>query len=53
MRSSRESDREDAGAAPMSKLYSYTYMSLDGVIESPGKWSSPFFTDEMGRDLRL
>jgi dihydrofolate reductase len=35
----------------MSKLYSYTYMSLDGVIESPEQWSSPFFSDEMGRDL--
>jgi len=35
----------------VSKLYSYTYMSLDGVIESPEEWSSPFFSDEMGRDL--
>ncbi len=35
----------------MSKLYSYTYMSLDGVIESPQQWSSPFFSDKMGRDL--
>lgn len=35
----------------MSKLYSHTYMSLDGVIESPERWSSPFFSDEMGRDL--
>jgi dihydrofolate reductase len=35
----------------MSKLYSYTYMSLDGVIESPEQWSSPFFSDEIGRDL--
>jgi dihydrofolate reductase len=35
----------------MSKLYSYTYMSLDGVIESPQQWSSPFFSDRMGRDL--
>jgi|SRR5215216_528515 len=26
-------------------------MSLDGVIESPEQWSSPFFSDEMGRDL--
>jgi hypothetical protein len=26
-------------------------MSLDGVIESPEEWSSPFFSDEMGRDL--
>jgi dihydrofolate reductase len=35
----------------VSKLYSYTYMSLDGVIESPERWSSPFFSDELGRDL--
>jgi dihydrofolate reductase len=35
----------------VSKLYSYTYVSLDGVIESPEQWSSPFFSDEMGRDL--
>lgn len=35
----------------MGKLYSYTYMSLDGVTESPEKWSSPFFSEEMGQDL--
>jgi hypothetical protein len=35
----------------MSKLYSYTYMSLDGVIDSPEEWSSPFFSDEMAHDL--
>jgi dihydrofolate reductase len=35
----------------MGKLYSYTYMSLDGVVGSPEKWTSPFFSDEMGRDL--
>lgn len=35
----------------MSKLYSYTYISLDGVIESPEQWSSPFLSDELGRDL--
>lgn len=35
----------------MSKLYSYTYMSVDGVIESPQDWSSPFFSDRMRRDL--
>jgi dihydrofolate reductase len=35
----------------MSRLYSYTYMSLDGVIESPEKWTSSFFSAEMGQDL--
>jgi dihydrofolate reductase len=35
----------------MSKLYSYTYVSLDGVIEAPEQWSSPFFSEEMGHDL--
>jgi hypothetical protein len=35
----------------MGKLYSYTYMSLDGVVESPEKWTSPYFSDQMASDL--
>lgn len=35
----------------MAKLYSYTYMSLDGVMASPETWTSPYFSDEMGEDL--
>lgn len=35
----------------MSKLYSYTYSSLDGVIASPEKWVSPYFSNEMSEDL--
>ena len=37
----------------MKKLYSYTYMSLDGVIESPEKWTSPYFSEELGQDLSI
>ena len=35
----------------MPKLYSYTYMTLDGVMSSPETWFSPYFSDEMGADL--
>ena len=35
----------------MTKLYSYTYMSIDGVMSSPETWTSPYFSDEMGEDL--
>ena len=35
----------------MPKLYSYTYMSLDGVMSSPEIWFSPYFSDEMEADL--
>jgi len=35
----------------MTELYSYTYMSLDGVMSSPEKWTSPYFSEEMGLDL--
>jgi len=37
----------------VSKLYSYTYMSLDGVIESPEKWTPPYFSEELGQDLSI
>jgi dihydrofolate reductase len=35
----------------VSKLYSYTYASVDGVVSSPETWVSPHFSDEMGTDL--
>ena len=35
----------------MARLYSYTYMSLDGVMSSPERWTSPYFSDEMAQDL--
>ncbi|HXV94124.1 MAG TPA: hypothetical protein VD813_12545, partial [Pseudonocardia sp.] len=35
----------------MGRLYSYTYMSLDGVVESPEKWVGDHFSDEMADDL--
>jgi dihydrofolate reductase len=35
----------------MGRLYSYTYVSLDGVMSSPESWTSPFWSDEMGEDL--
>ena len=33
----------------MRKIVAGLYMSLDGVIESPEKWSGPYFDDEMGQ----
>lgn len=35
----------------MGKLYSYVYVSLDGVMASPEKWVSPYFSKELGEDL--
>ena len=35
----------------MGKLYSYTYVSLDGVVESPEAWVAPFFGEELADDL--
>ena len=35
----------------MGKLYSYTYMSLDGVMANPETWFSPYSSDELGDDL--
>jgi dihydrofolate reductase len=32
----------------MRKIIAGLFMSLDGVIESPEKWHSPYFNDEMG-----
>lgn len=36
----------------MRKLYSFTFMSLDGVVESPDRWHFAHYTEEMGQDLR-
>src|SRR5262249_2540651 len=35
----------------VSKLYSYMFISLDGVIESPERWHFNRYSDEMGQDL--
>jgi len=35
----------------MTKLYSYTYISLDGIASSPEKWISPYFSNELGANL--
>jgi dihydrofolate reductase len=32
----------------MGKIVSNFFISLDGVVESPEKWHSPYFNDEMG-----
>ena len=43
--------RRDQGA-PMRKLYSSTFMSLDGVMESPDQWHFAYYSEEMGQELR-
>jgi dihydrofolate reductase len=30
------------------KIKSYFFISLDGVVEAPDQWHSPYFDDEMG-----
>jgi dihydrofolate reductase len=32
----------------MSKLVASSFVSLDGVVEAPEKWNSPYFNEEMG-----
>jgi dihydrofolate reductase len=32
----------------MGKIVSNFFMSLDGVVESPDQWHTPYFNDEMG-----
>lgn len=34
----------------MRKLVEATFVSLDGVVESPEKWASPYFEDENKKD---
>jgi dihydrofolate reductase len=36
----------------MRNLYSLTFMSLDGVMESPDRWHFAHYSEEMGQDLR-
>lgn len=33
----------------MRKIVAGLFMSLDGVVESPEQWQSPYFNDEMGQ----
>ncbi len=33
----------------MGRIVSNFFISLDGVVESPGEWHFPYFDDEMGR----
>ena len=35
----------------MGKLYSYTYISLDGIVGSPERWVGPYFSPALGDDL--
>jgi dihydrofolate reductase len=35
----------------MRKIVAGLFMSLDGVVESPEKWQSPYFNNEMGQAL--
>lgn len=35
----------------MGRLYSYTYVSLDGVMAEPEKWVSSFWSAKMAKDL--
>src|SRR5712692_7540103 len=35
----------------MRKIVAGLFMSLDGVVESPNKWSSPYFSEEMGEGI--
>ena len=37
----------------MAKLYSYTYMSLDGVMSSPETWTPPYFGKELQDPNRI
>jgi len=34
---------------PMSRLAATLFMSLDGVVESPEKWSFPYWNEEIGK----
>ena len=36
----------------MSRLAATLFMSLDGVVESPEKWSFPYWNDEIVRHQR-
>lgn len=36
----------------MRRLYSLTFLSLDGVMEAPDRWHFAHYSDEMGQQLR-
>jgi dihydrofolate reductase len=35
----------------MRKIVAWLIISLDGVVESPERWSSPYFTDEVNAEI--
>ncbi len=35
----------------MRRIVAGLFMSLDGVVESPEKWQSPYFNEEMGAEI--
>ncbi len=35
----------------MRKIVSGLFVSLDGVVESPERWNTPYFNDEIGAEL--
>jgi dihydrofolate reductase len=35
----------------MKRLISHFFISLDGVVESPEKWSFPYFNEELGAEV--
>jgi dihydrofolate reductase len=35
----------------MRRIVAGLFMSLDGVVESPEKWQSPYFDEEMGAEI--
>lgn len=37
----------------MRKIVAGLFISLDGVVETPNKWNSPYFTDEMWETIRV
>lgn len=48
---SRGPSKEDESAAvrPSRRLVATVFISLDGVVESPEKWSFPYWNDEIGK----
>jgi dihydrofolate reductase len=35
----------------MRKIVAWLIISLDGVVESPERWSSPYLTDEVNAEI--
>ena len=38
-------------AKAMRKIVAGLFMSLDGVVEAPEKWTGPYFNDEIGQEI--